>query len=140
MIPGFPSGNTHISFQMVDSPFHNASDFVKSNPFIRVPLKSGKHAKIHVLISISGASLFGGAARVFTVAAPLPFYHMDFGADPFIPVRTAGFMTMPRIFHIQTAVFRTGGVAVNFVTDLIKSTFVSWIIGNEDFGKMKIIF
>ena len=57
MAAGFPSGDTHVGFEVVNAPFHNSLDFIKGNPFIRIPLDTGKHTEIHVFVSIGCASL-----------------------------------------------------------------------------------
>lgn len=44
MISGLSPGDTHVGFEMVNVPFHDGPDFIKGNPFIRIPLdivKSG---------------------------------------------------------------------------------------------------
>lgn len=45
-VSGFPSRNTHIDFQMVNSTFHNGSDLVEGIPFFRVTLNAGGHAEV----------------------------------------------------------------------------------------------
>ncbi len=86
MIPGLSPGNTHVGFEMVNAPFHDGPDFIKGNPFIRIPLDTGKHTEVHIFVSIGCASLLSGAAGLLTIAYPLPFYHVDFWADPFVAV------------------------------------------------------
>lgn len=100
VIPRPAPGNTHIDFKVVDCPFHNRPDFIKGDPFVRIPLDSWKHAEIHVFIGIGGPAFLSSAARLFTVADPLPFYHVDLRTAPFIAVSPPFFMTMPKIFHI----------------------------------------
>ena len=125
---------------MADGTFHYGSDFIGGDPFTRVTLDAGKHTEVHVVVSISGPSFFGGAAGLLTVADPLPFYHVDFRTDPFVTVRASLFMAVPGIFHVQAAVFRAGGVSVHVVADFFKSTFISGVIRNQDPGKMAFIF
>ena len=36
MIPGLSPGDTHVGFEMVNTPFHDGSDFIKGNPFIGI--------------------------------------------------------------------------------------------------------
>ena len=55
MVPGFSPGNAHVGFKMIDGSFDNGPDLVKSNPFLRVSLNTGKHTEIHIFIGISGA-------------------------------------------------------------------------------------
>ncbi len=38
MVTGFPPGDTHVGFEMVNAPFHDCFDFIKGNPFIRIQL------------------------------------------------------------------------------------------------------
>ncbi len=86
MIPGHSPGDTHVGFKMVNAPFHDDPDFTKRNPFIRIPLDTGKHTEVHVFVNISCAPLFSGAAGILATAYPLPFYYVDFWADPFVAV------------------------------------------------------
>ena len=79
MIPGHSPGDTHVGFKMVNAPFHDDPDFTKRNPFIRIPLDTGKHTEVHVFVNISCAPLFSGAAGILPTAYPLPFYYVDFG-------------------------------------------------------------
>lgn len=62
---------TYVGFEMVNAPFHDGSDFIKGNPFIRIPLDAGKHTEVHVFVSIGDTSLFGGTAR-FRAVVYLP--------------------------------------------------------------------
>ena len=87
MVTCFSPGDTHAGFEVVDGTFHNGSDFIGGIPFIRITLDAGEHAEVHVIVSISGPAFFGSTARVFTIADPLPFYHVNFWANPFITVR-----------------------------------------------------
>ena len=66
MVPGFSSGNAHVGFKMIDGSFDNGPDLVKSNPFLRVSLNTGKHTEIHIFIGISGATFFSSTAGFFT--------------------------------------------------------------------------
>lgn len=86
MVTGFPPGDTQVGFEIVDAPFHDGPDFIKGNPFIRIPLDARKHTEIHVFVGICGVSFFSRAARGFTIADPLPLYHVDFWTDPFVAV------------------------------------------------------
>ena len=86
MVTGFPSGDTHVCFEMVNGPLHDRPYFIEGIPFVRIPLDAGEHAEVHVVVSISGTPFFGTAAGIFAVADPLAFHHVDFRADPFIPV------------------------------------------------------
>ncbi len=130
---GLSSGNAHVRFEMVDGTLHNCPYFVEGIPFIGIPLDAGEHSEVHVVVSISGASLFCGAAWFRAVTYPFSFYHVDFWAYPFVPVRTSFFMAVPCIFHGEAAVSGAGGIAVNVVSDLFKGTFISWIIRNQGF-------
>ena len=71
MITGFPSGNTHVGFEMVNSPLHDCPDFIEGIPFVRIPLNAQKRAEVHVVVSISGATFFCSAAWFLTIAYPL---------------------------------------------------------------------
>ncbi len=139
MVTGFSPGNAHVGFEVVDGTFHNGPDFIGGNPFLGVALDTGEHTEIHVVVSVSGPPLLGGAAGFLTVTDPLPFYHMDFWADPFIPVRTPFFMAVPGIFHAQAAVLRAGGVAINVVADLFKGALIPGVIRDYGLGKMELI-
>lgn len=108
MVTGFPPGDTHVGCEMVNAPFHDGSDFIKGNPFIRIPLDAGKHTEVHVFVSIGGTSLFGGTARFRAVAYPLTVYHVDFGTYPFVTVRAALFVAVPGVFHVQSSVLSLG--------------------------------
>lgn len=44
MASGFPSGNTHIDFEMIDGSFYNGPYFISTIPFIRITLDSKKHS------------------------------------------------------------------------------------------------
>lgn len=140
MITGFPPGDAHVGLEMVNGTFHGSPCFIKGVPFIRITLNAGEHAEIHVVVGISGTSLFCGGAGLLAVADPLSFYHMDFGTNPFEPVRAPFFMAASGVFHIKAFVFWTGRISVNVVTDLFEGAFVPWIVGNEGSGEMKLIF
>lgn len=139
MVPGLPSGDAHIGFEVVNGTFHNSPYFIEGNPFIRIPLDTGKHTEVHVFVSIGGTPLFGGAARFRAVAYPLAVYHADFGADPFVTVRTAFFMAVSGVFHVQCAVFGAGGIAVSIIPDFFKGTFIPWVIRDQCPGEMEFI-
>ena len=70
VIARLASGGTHVCFEMADGAFDGSSDFIKGIPFVRVALHAWEHPEIHVVVSISGTSPFGGAARIFTVTEP----------------------------------------------------------------------
>ena len=117
VVPGLAASDTHVGLKVVDGTFHNGADFVKGDPFIRIPLDAGEHAEIHVLISVSRTPFFSCAAWVFAVADPFAFDYMDFGADPFVPVGTAFFMAVTSVFHIQGWVPGACGIAVYIVAN-----------------------
>lgn len=98
MITRLAPGNTHIDFKVVDCPLYNHPDFIERVPLVRISLDSREHAEIHVFIGIDSPALLSGATRLFTVADPLPFYHVDLRAAPFIAVGPPFFMTVPRYF------------------------------------------
>ncbi len=52
------SGDTHVSFEMVNDPRHDCPYLVERIPFIRILLDTGEHAGIYVVVSISGTPLF----------------------------------------------------------------------------------
>ena len=132
MVSGFPAGHAHVELQMVYGSLYNGPDFVKPDPFWRIPLDARKFTEIHVLVGVGGSSLFGRTARVFTVADPLSFDHVDFGAVPFVTVRTARFVTKAAVFQGKGRNLWAGGIAVVVITDPVKIAFVSDIIGNEN--------
>ena len=140
VVPGLAACNTHVGFKVVDGTFHNGADFVKGDPFIRIPLDAGEHAEIHVFISVSGAPLFRGAAWILAVADPFAFDHMDFRADPFVPVGTSFFMAVASEFHSKGGVPGACGIAVNVVADFFKGAFIPWVIGDECFGEVEFLF
>lgn len=87
---------------MIDCTFYDGPDLIKSDPFIGIPLDSGKFAEAHVFISINGTAFFRGAAWILAVTDILPFHHMDFGTAPFFAVGPSFFVTMPEMFgHSQ---------------------------------------
>ena len=139
MVPGFPPGDTHVSLEMVDSPLHGRPYLIEGNPFIGIPLDTGKHAEVHVFVSIGGTPFFSGAAGILTIAHPLPFYYVDFRADPFVTVRTPFLVAMPGVFHVQCAVFWAGGIAVRVIADFFKGTIVSRVVRDQYPGKMEFI-
>lgn len=140
MVSRLSTCDTHIGFKVVDRTFYDSPDFIKSGPFIRIPLDAGKSSENHVFIGISGMSLFRSATRIFVAADILSLYHMDFGTAPFFLDSPAFFVTMPEIFHCKRRVLWTGGIAVKVVPGLWKSTFIAYIIRDQDFGKMEFIF
>ena len=133
VVSGFAACDTHVGLKVVDGAFHNGADFVKGEPFIRIPLDTGEHTEIHVLISVSGTSLFSGAARVLAVTYPFAFDHMDFRAYPFIPVGMSLLMAVAGILHIQGTVSGAGGIGVYVVADFLKGAFIPRIIGDKGF-------
>lgn len=131
MVTGLPSGDAHVDFEMVDGVFHDGPYFIEGIPLVRTPLDTGEHAEVHVFVSVGGTPLFGGAARLFTVADLLSFYHVDFWAYPFVAVETSFFIAVSGVFHVQVAVFWAGGIAVSVIPDFFKGAFVLWVIGDE---------
>lgn len=111
------SGNAHIDFEVTDDTFYNRSGFVEGFPFVRIMLDAGEHAEDHVVVSISGASLFGNAAWFLAVTYPFPFYHVDFWAYSFVLVRVFFFVAVPYIFHGKAAVFWEDGITVKLVRE-----------------------
>ena len=59
---GHAFGNAHIDFKVVDGTFCNRLGFAEGLPFVRITLDTAEHAEVHIVVSISGASLFGSAA------------------------------------------------------------------------------
>ena len=131
MAAGFPPCGAHVGFKVIDGALYNGSDFIEAIPFLCVSLDARKHTEIHVFIGISGPPLFGSAARVLTITDPLSSDYVDFGTDPFVPVRTSFFVAVPSIFHIQAAVHGAGGIPVEIVSDFLKRAFISCVIGNQ---------
>lgn len=125
MVSGFPFGDRYAGFEVVNGMFYIGSDFMKGNPFIRVPLDAGDNAEVHVFISIGGVPFFSRVAWFFTIADPVPVYHMDFRAYPFVTVRASFLMAEPGTFHDNAAVFQAGGVAVSIIPDFFKGAFIS---------------
>lgn len=70
----------------------------------------------------------------------IPIAHVDFRADPLVPVRMSFFAAVLGIFHVKAAVSGTGGVAVNVVSDFRKSAFIPLVIRDQCFGKVEFIF
>ena len=140
VVTGSASGNAHIDFEVADGTFYNRSDFIEGFPFVRITLDAGEHAEVHVVVSISGASLLCSAAWLRAVTYPFSFYHVDFWAYPFVPVRASFFVAVPGIFHGEADVFWAGGITVSVIADLFKSTLIPWVIRDQGFGKMEFIF
>ena len=140
VVTGSASGNAHIDFEVADGTFYNRSGFVEGFPFVRITLDTGEHAKIHVVVSISGASLFCSAAWLLAVTYPFSFYHVDFWAYPFVTVRASFFVAVPGIFHGKAAVFWAGGITISVVSNFFKGALIPRIIGDKSFGKMEFIF
>ena len=95
MVPGFSSGNAHVGFKMIDGSFDNGPDLVKSNPFLRVLLNTGKHTEIFIFTSISGANFFISTAVFLQSQINAPS-HSVFGATSFDTVSPCFFLVMPR--------------------------------------------
>ena len=131
MIAGHSSGNAHVGLEVINGPFHDGPDFIEGTPFIGIPLDTGEHAEVHVLVSISGTPLFGGAAGSLAVTDPFPIYHVDFRAAPFVTVSASFFVAMSCKFHVQRGVIGTGWVAVNVVADLWEGAFIPWVKGDQ---------
>ena len=124
---------------MVNGAFHNGSYFIKSIPFLGISLDTWEHAKIHIFISIGCSSLFCSTAGLFAVANPFAFYHIHFGTAPFGAVSTSFFSCDAKVFHGKRGIVGTGRITVFIKPDFFKGTFISLIIRNENFGKMKVI-
>lgn len=139
MVPGFSSSNTHVDFQVVNSMFHNGSDLVKGDPVIRIPLDTGEHAEVQILVSISGTPFLCRSAGFFAVADIFPLYHVHFGTDPFDAASMSFFVGNTTILHGKGRVIWTGGIAVFVVIDFFEGAFISWIVRDERHGEMKII-
>ena len=124
---------------MVDGTFHNGSDFVKGIPFLGISLDSEEHAKIHIFVGASGASFGSGGAGSFAVADIFTFNHMNFGTNPFATVCTSLFPGNTTILHGKGRVIWTGGITVFVVTDFFEAAFISGVVRNQSFGKMKFV-
>lgn len=79
MVSGFPPGDTHVGFEMVDAPFHDGPDFIKGNPFIRIPLDARKHTEVHVFVSIGGVSFLAVLHGASQSQTHCPFTMWTFG-------------------------------------------------------------
>ena len=62
VVARFSSGDAHIDFEMVDGAFNGGSDFVKRGPILGIPLNTGKHTEVHVVVCVGCPSEFGGTA------------------------------------------------------------------------------
>lgn len=140
MVTGFPPGDAHAGFEMVNGPFHNSPYFIEGNPFIGIPLDAGEHAEVRVFVSVSGTSSFRRTAGLLTITDPLPFYHMDFRTDPLVAVRASLLMAVPRVFHVEGTVLGAGRVAVDVIADFFKSTLIPGIISDKGPGEMELLF
>lgn len=140
MVTGHPPGNTHVGFEMVNGPFHNSPDLIEGTPFSGIPLDTEEHTEVHVFVSISGTSFFGGGAGFGAVTDPLTINHVHFRADPFVPVSTTFFVAVPGVFHVQGGVIGAGGVAVSIVANLWEGAFIPWVIGDQGSGEVEFIF
>ena len=139
MITRLLTCNAHVDLQMVDRPFYDGSDLVEIIPFIGVALKTGEHAKIHVIIGVGGASFFSRTARFFTVANILPLDHPYFRTAPFNTVGTSFLFRDTAVFHIKRRVVWAGGVSKFIKTDLFECAFIAWIVGDQHFLKAEIV-
>lgn len=139
MVAGHSPSHTHVGFEVVNGAFYNCPYFIEGIPFIGIALDTGEHAEIHVIVSISGTSFFCGAAWLGTIAYPGSVYHVDFRADPFIPVRASFFVAVSGVFHVKGAVFWAGGIAVNVIADFFKRAFIPRVIRDQSFGEVEII-
>lgn len=81
----------------------------------------------------------GGAARVFTITDPA-FVITHFGASPLDAVCSSLFFGNSMIFHGERRIVWTGGVSIFIVTDFLQRTFISGIVRNQSFRKMKVIY
>lgn len=133
MVPGFSSGNAHVGFKMIDGSFDNGPDLVKSNPFLRVSLNTGKHTEIHIFIGISGATFFSSTAGFFTVADPCPLLIAHFGAAPFDTVSPSLLPGNTQVLHGEEGVFRASGISVFIISYFLESAFIPGIIWNQGF-------
>lgn len=125
---------------MIDRTFYDGPDLIKRVPLIGIPLDPGKFTEVHVFIGISGTAFFRSAARILAVADILPFNHMDFGTAPFFAVGPSFFVTMPEMFHSEGRVVWVGGVTVKVISNLWKRAFIAYIIRDQGFGTMELIF
>ena len=102
-------------------------------------MNSWEHTEIQVFVCISGAPFDGGGAGIFTIADIFSFYHVNFGTNPFDTVSTSLFMGNTTILHGKGRIVGTGRIAIFVVTDFFESAFVSGVVRNQSFGKMKFI-
>jgi len=61
---------------------------------------------------------------------------MYFGIDPFILVSMPFFVIVTAIFYGQIHVFRTGGIAINIVTDFFRGVLIPGGIRNQCFREI----
>ncbi len=64
---------------MVNAPFHDGPDFIKGNPFIRIPLDTGKHTEVHVFVSIGCAPFLAVLQESGQSHTHCPFTMWTFG-------------------------------------------------------------
>ena len=82
MVPCLSSSDAHVDFKMIDGTLNNRSYFISAVPFIGIMLDTGEYTYIHVFISISCSSTFGGTAGIFTITDPA-FIVSHFRTDSF---------------------------------------------------------
>lgn len=101
MVTGFPSCNTHISFEVADSMFHDGSYFIEGIPIIRIPLDAGEHVEVHVGVSINGAPFLGTAVGIFAVTDPFPLSPCVLLGGPICPGQSGLFCSSARHISCQ---------------------------------------
>lgn len=119
MVPCVSPGNAHVDLKVVNGSFDNCAYLVEADPFFRIPLDTGKHSQFHVFVGIRCPALLGCGTGVFTVAYPLPFYHMNLWTAQFDTVSTSFFFGNTEVFHGEGGLIWTGGIPIFIVTDFL---------------------
>lgn len=139
VVPGMPSGDTHVDLEVVDRPLDDGAYLIEPAPFIRIPLDAGEHPQFHIFISIGSPSLFDCGAGIFTVTDPLPLHHMDFWASPFETVGAPLFFCNTTVFHGKFRVIGACRVAIFIIADFFERAFIARVVRDEGLGKPGII-
>lgn len=79
MVTGFPFGNAHVGFEMVNGALYNSPYFIEGDPFIGIPLDAGEHAEVHVFIRVRGTSFFAVLHGLLQSQTHCPFTIWTFG-------------------------------------------------------------
>ena len=136
---GHSPDRTHVSFKVVDGPFYNCPYLIERIPLIGIVLDTKEHSEIHVIISIISGKPFFRRYMALYNRKPTPHLLCGLSGRPIYPGRSVLFRGSVQYISCQECCHLDMWGAVNVIAAFFKRTFISRVIGGQNFGEVKIM-